>query len=177
LFLIGILLGRKTEEPQRKQPVGDKIESTPVESNAGLLGKLLPAASVPTIIFAEMLAAVTTLPSCIGTWQFVPLVLLVRLIMALPFLLPALLRLLGDRVIGDQQMALSRSAFQLSGMWVACILTNIWQAGFIDRPSHCWESLNRSSAVSALGYDMIIGIVGLVLFSCLDGLNPDVIAQ
>jgi hypothetical protein len=172
LYLIGILLGRKTEGPASAHREGDKVGSAPGQNEAGMLGKFVPGV-IPTTIFTAVFVAVITLPSYTGRWQFVPLVLLVRLIMALPFLLPSLLQLLGDQVSGDQQQPPSTSAFQLASMWILFMVGNIWQIGSTNGPSEWWDSLNRSSAVSALGYDLIIGAVGLVLFGCLGGLEPE----
>lgn len=111
------------------------------------------------------------LPSYVGKDGFVPLVLAVRLLLGLPLVLPYLLLMLG--MLGESEfghVAVTAPTGTLIRAVGAAIAMKVGYARFTGA-ARWWQALNESPAVSALGYDLVIGVIGLVAFWIFGGLS------
>ena len=111
------------------------------------------------------------LPYYVGKQAFIPMVMFIRFLLLVPLLLPRLLGVLGILRPGDEKATrLSPSPGTLVGI-VAGILaikvgcSEVYSGGI--SPERMWRELNGTPAVSALGWDMVIAVVGLMLLKLI----------
>ncbi|KAJ9607150.1 hypothetical protein H2200_008222 [Cladophialophora chaetospira] len=127
------------------------------------------------LLVTTLVGILRTGPSSVGTASFLPLVLITRALVLAPVLLLRPRNSQTEAGVHSQAQSSSRASRlgQHESRWalaltIASIALQIAKGLSESSITELWTGLNSSPAVSALGYDALIGMVSLGVFMLMD---------